>query len=509
MATPSDLPFDTSSGALLAEEMPGDNAPAVSVSELSGALKRTVEDRFGHVRVRGEISGFKRHVSGHCYLALKDDKAVIDGVVWKGQAATLRFRPEDGAEVIATGRLTTYPGRSKYQIIIDRMELAGQGALMALLDKRRRQLAAEGLFDEAAKKALPLLPRTIAVVTSPTGAVIRDILHRLADRFPSRVMVWGVPVQGDGAAEKVAAAIHGLSAIAPGGPVPRPDLVIVARGGGSIEDLWAFNEEVVVRAVAACSIPVISAVGHETDTTLCDFAADRRAPTPTAAAEMAVPVRSELLGYVETLGHRSGRCARRYQERASERFTALERRLPTPDTLLGPQRQKLDDLSERLPRALSRRLAVARGDLAQAAGALRPRLLASRVERERATLERLHRDLGRAVAAPVVEARRRLDRVALRPGLVTARVTDASARLDTLWRLAQSLHPDRPLARGYARVEAEGHVVATADRAREVGAMRLVFADGAVDVATTEGPASPSRGKPRSPRDPSLQPSLF
>ena len=504
MATSSE--FDT--GALLAEETPGDNAPALSVSELSGALKRTVEDRFGHVRVRGEISGFKRHVSGHCYLALKDDKAVIDGVIWKGQAASLRFRPEDGAEVIATGKLTTYPGRSKYQIVIDRMELAGQGALMALLDKRRRMLAAEGLFDEARKVPLPFLPRVIGVVTSPTGAVIRDILHRLADRFPSHVLMWGVPVQGEGAAEKVAAAVNGFSSLPGAGPVPRPDLVIVARGGGSIEDLWAFNEEVVVRAVAACTIPIISAVGHETDTTLCDFAADRRAPTPTAAAEMAVPVRAELAGYVETLGHRATRCARRYHERGGERLAAITRHLPTPDTLLGPQRQKLDDLADRLPRALSRRLAVARGDLAHAAGALRPRLLGQRVERDRATLDRLGRDLVRVARQPVVEATRRLDRIQLRPALVTARLADAHARLDGLWRLAQSLNPDLVLRRGYARVEADGHVVATADQAREAGAMRLVFADGAVDVATTEPPPS-SRGKARPPRDPSLQPRLL
>ncbi|WP_019834482.1 exodeoxyribonuclease VII large subunit [Sphingomonas sp. PR090111-T3T-6A] len=504
MVTPSDYP----TGALLADETPGDNAPALSVSELSGALKRTVEDRFGHVRVRGEISGFKRHVSGHCYMALKDDKAVIDGVIWKGQAASLRFRPEDGIEVIATGKLTTYPGRSKYQIIIDRMELAGQGALMALLDKRRRMLAAEGLFDEERKVALPFVPRVIGVVTSPTGAVIRDILHRLADRFPSQVLVWGVPVQGEGAAEKVAAAVNGFSAMAEGGPLPRPDLVIVARGGGSIEDLWAFNEEVVVRAVAACTIPIISAVGHETDTTLCDFAADRRAPTPTAAAEMAVPVRAELLGYLDTLGHRSMRCARRYHERGAERFTATARRLPTPDTLLGPQRQKLDDLGERLPRALSQRLAVARGDLAHAAGALRPRLLGQRVERERATLDRLGRDLARSAAVPVADAARKLDRMPLRPTLVTGRLAEARAKLDALWRVAQSLNPDLVLRRGYARVEAEGHVVDSAAKAEAVGAMRLIFADGGVNVVATDAPP-PSRPKPRPPRDPSLQPQLF
>jgi exodeoxyribonuclease VII large subunit len=498
--------------ALLADEQPGDNAPALSVSELSGALKRTVEDRFGHVRVRGEISGFKRHVSGHCYLTLKDDKACIDGVVWKGQASAMRFRPEDGIEVIATGKLTTYPGRSKYQIVIDRMELAGQGALMALLDKRRRALAAEGLFDEDSKRALPYLPRVIGVVTSPTGAVIRDILHRLADRFPSHVIVWGVPVQGEGAAEKVAAAVNGFSALPIDGPIPRPDLVIVARGGGSIEDLWAFNEEVVVRAVAGCTIPIISAVGHETDTTLCDFAADRRAPTPTAAAEMAVPVRAELLGGLATIGQRMTQVTRRGAERAAERFAAVSRRLPTPDTLLGTQRQKLDDLTDRLPRALSRRLAVARGDLAQASGALRPRLLAARVERERATLDRLHRDLARAVTVPVQEARRRLDRHPLRLVTVTTKMADARSRLDQIWRVAQSLNPDLVLTRGYARVEAGDHVISSAEKARAVGAMRLVFADGRVDVVTSDAaPAAPPppRAKPGPARDPSLQPRLL
>ena len=481
----------------------------MSVSELSGALKRTVEDRFGHVRVRGEISGWKRHVSGHCYLTLKDDKACMDGVVWKGQASAMRFRPEDGIEVIATGKLTTYPGRSKYQIVIEKMELAGQGALMALLDKRRRALAAEGLFDEDRKVALPFLPRTIGVVTSPTGAVIRDILHRLADRFPSRVLVWGVPVQGEGAAEKVAAAVRGFDALPAGGAVPRPDLVIVARGGGSIEDLWAFNEEVVVRAVAGCTIPIISAVGHETDTTLCDFAADRRAPTPTAAAEMAVPVRAELLAGIGAVGQRIANAARRDVGRSGERLAHVARRLPTPDTLLGSQRQRLDDLSERLPRGLSRRLADARGDLAHAAGALRPRLLAARVERERATLDRLQRDLARAAGVPVQEARRRLDRQPLRIATVTTRFTDARQKLDQLWRVAQSLNPDLVLARGYARVEADGHVVPSAARAIEAGRMRLIFADGSVEVATADSPEPAARPKPRPQPGVSLQPRLL
>lgn len=282
---------------LLAEERQGDNSGVLSVSEISSALKRHVEQGFGHVRIRGEISGFKRATSGHLYLSLKDENAKIDGVMWKGNAARIPFVPQDGVEIIATGKLTTYPGRSSYQIVIDSMEIAGEGALLALLAKLKAKLQAEGLFDPARKRPLPFLPRTIGVVTSPTGAVIRDILHRLADRCPTRVIVWPVLVQGHGSAEQVAAAVSGFSAMQ---GADRPDLIIVARGGGSIEDLWAFNEEVVVRAVATSTIPVISAVGHETDTTLCDFAADVRAPTPTAAAELAVPVRAELLAGLQS-----------------------------------------------------------------------------------------------------------------------------------------------------------------------------------------------------------------
>ena len=311
---------------LLAEATPGDNAPDITVSQLSAAIKRTVEDGFARVRVRGELSGAKRAASGHFYAALKDDNALIDMVMWKGQAARLAFRPEDGIEVIATGKLTTYPGRSKYQLVVDTLEVAGEGALMLLFEKLKARLGAEGLFDRTRKyDRLPYLPRTIGVVTSPTGAVIRDILHRLADRCPTHVIVWPVLVQGDGAAAQVANAIRGFDAIEPGGRVPRPDLVIVARGGGSIEDLWAFNEEVVVRAIADCRIPTISAVGHETDVTLADYAADVRAPTPTAAAEMAVPVRAELQ---ELLLQRAGRmiaAANRHQALAGERLTALAR----------------------------------------------------------------------------------------------------------------------------------------------------------------------------------------
>jgi exodeoxyribonuclease VII large subunit len=456
----SDFPLDDSN-RLLAEAVPGDNAPALSVSELSGALKRMVEDSFSHVRLRGEISGYKRAASGHVYLTLKDDRAVIDAVIWKGPAAQIPFRPEDGIEVIATGRLTTYPGRSKYQIVIDRLELAGEGALMMLLEKLKAKLGAEGLFDPARKVPLPYLPRVIGVVTSPTGAVIRDILHRLEDRCPTRVIVWPVLVQGQGAAEQVAAAVQGFSAMEPGGPVPRPDLVIVARGGGSIEDLWAFNEEVVIRAVAQCTIPIISAVGHETDTTLCDYAADIRAPTPTAAAEIAVPVRADLMAHLREQGLRMQRCANRYRERGGERLQALVRLLPKPAQLLDPQRQRVDDNAERLRRGLGRRLADARGELARAGGALRPAVLAQRLSRDRDRLERT-------------------------------------------WRLATSLNPSNLLQRGYAMVEQRGgEVVTSAADARAAGALTLRFADGAVD-ARVERPGGKPYVKPES-----QQPELF
>jgi exodeoxyribonuclease VII large subunit len=447
--------------ALLAQQKPGDNAPPFSVSELSGALKRTVEGAFGHVRVRGEISGWKRHASGHCYMSLKDETAVMDAVLWRGSAASLAFRPEDGAEVIASGRLTTYPGRSKYQLVVDRMELAGEGALMALLDKRRRALAAEGLFDPARKRELPFLPRIIGVVTSPTGAVIRDILHRLADRCPTRVIVWPVPVQGEGAAAKVAAAIRGFGAMQ--GP-DRPNLLIVARGGGSIEDLWAFNEEEVVRAAATSPIPLISAVGHETDTTLIDHAADRRAPTPTAAAEMAVPVRAELVALLDELSARSRRCLSRGAERARERLALTACRLPEPAALIALPRQRFDELGDRLPRALAARAGHARADLAGVAPRLRRELVEQKIER-------------------------------------------SAERLAALWQMAQLVHPDRPLSRGFARVTTrDGRTLVSADAARAAAALSLRFADGEVEVAVEHASASsadrpePSRLERKRPR---------
>lgn len=440
---------------LLAGERAGDNAGALSVSEISAALKRHVEQGFAHVRIRGEISGFKRAASGHLYFSLKDDAAAMDAIMWKGSTPRLAFAPQDGIEVIATGKLTTYPGRSKYQILVETMEIAGEGALLALLEKLKAKLTAEGLFAADRKRPLPYLPRTIGVVTSPTGAVIRDILHRLADRCPTRVIVWPVLVQGQGSAEQVAAAVTGFSQMQ---GTDRPDLLIVARGGGSVEDLWGFNEEVVVRAVATSTIPVISAVGHETDTTLCDFAADVRAPTPTAAAEMAVPVRADLLAGLQTLGARSLRCVQRYKERAGERLEATARRLPTAETLLGPQSQYVDDLGDRLKRGLSHVAADARGDLARAAGALRPAMLTHKLEA-------------------------------------------AQAKLDQLWRVATSLNPDKVLERGYARVERKsGGTVSSSAEAKAAAALILHFADGAVEAKVEPGGRAPYvKPKPEQP----------
>ena len=417
--------------------------------------------------MRGEISGFKRAASGHVYLCLKDENARLDAVMWRGTAQRLNFQPEDGLEVVATGKLTTYPGRSNYQLVIERMEVAGEGALLALLARNKARFEAEGLFAAERKRPLPFLPQTIGVVTSPTGAVIRDILHRLADRFPVRVLVWPVLVQGRGAAEQVAAAVRGFSAIPSGGAVPRPDLVIVARGGGSIEDLWAFNEEAVVRAVADCPIPVISAVGHETDTTLCDFAADRRAPTPTAAAEMAVPVRSELANQIAELTLRKRRAVMRPLQLGRERLAARAERLPAPATLLSPQAQRLDDLSERFRRALGDRTMLARGDLQRVAGRL---------------------------SLP----------------LVTAQVQTARGRLDGLARLFVSLDPDKVLSRGYVRVSAGGRTLTTkADAAREQ-ALVLHFQDGELPVSTGAGtPRGPVRSKPPATPDDSPQGKLL
>jgi exodeoxyribonuclease VII large subunit len=454
-----DLPEETR-GGLLADVAPGDNSPPLTVSELSGALKRTIENAFGQVRVRGEISGFKRHASGHCYFTLKDENACIDAVIWRGSAAGLAFRPEDGAEVIATGKLTTYPGRSKYQIVVDRMELAGEGALLALLEKRRKALAAEGLFDAGRKRKLPFLPPVIGVVTSPTGAVIRDILHRLEDRCPTRVILWPVAVQGEGAAARIAEAIRGFASID-----PRPDLLIVARGGGSIEDLWPFNEEEVVRAAAERLIPLFSAVGHETDTTLIDFAADLRAPTPTAAAEIAVPVRAELFAQLVELEHRAQQCLARRIERSRERFDLTVCRWPQPQAIFAPMAQRLDEVGERLPRSLAARAGSARADL---------NLVAGRLRRE----------------------------------LIDQRIVRLSERLSAAWKMAELAHPERPLSKGYVRVTSrDGQTLTRAADARAAQRLTLHFGDGAVDARIDDAPAPVERKRRRSYIPP--QPGLF
>ena len=454
-------PFETADpqdARLLAEERPGDNAQAMSVSELSLALKRTVEDRFGHVRVRGEISGFKRAASGHIYFCLKDDNARLDAVMWKGGAARLPFAPEDGLEVVATGKLTTYAGRSNYQIVVDSLEVAGEGAMMLLFEKLKARLAAEGLFAPERKKKLPALPRIIGVVTSPTGAVIRDILHRLADRFPTHVIIWPVLVQGEGSAAQISRAINGFSAMPQDGPATRPDLVIVARGGGSSEDLWAFNDEAVVRAVANCTIPIISAVGHETDTTLCDFAADLRAPTPTAAAEIAVPVRSDLLQRVGQLGLRIANIVRKRVDLAAERLEAQRRLMPRLSDLAAPHQLRTDDLAERLRQSLRTR--VGKAEIAYSGPA-----------------------------------------IMLHPRLLTRRVEQGQQRLNALTRLAGSLHPEAPLKRGFARVtDADGTTIMSRAAAVKAGDVTLRFVDGEVgSVVHGSAPPRSSTPKPKLP----------
>ena len=454
-------PFETADpqvARLLAEERPGDNAQAMSVSELSLALKRTVEDRFGHVRVRGEISGFKRAASGHIYFCLKDDNARLDAVMWKGGAARLPFAPEDGLEVVATGKLTTYAGRSNYQIVVDSLEVAGEGAMMLLFEKLKARLAAEGLFAPERKKKLPALPRVIGVVTSPTGAVIRDILHRLADRFPTHVIIWPVLVQGEGSAAQIARAVNGFSAMPQDGPATRPDLVIVARGGGSIEDLWAFNDEAVVRAVANCTIPIISAVGHETDTTLCDFAADLRAPTPTAAAEIAVPARSDLLQRVGQLGLRIANIVRKRVDLAAERLEAQRRLMPRLSDLAAPHQLRTDDLAERLRQSLRTR--VGKAEIAYSAPAMM-----------------------------------------LHPRLLTRRVEQGQQRLNAMTRLAGSLHPEAPLKRGFARVtDADGKTIMSRAAAVKAGDVTLRFVDGEVgSVVHGSAPPRSSTPKPKLP----------
>jgi exodeoxyribonuclease VII large subunit len=471
------------------------NVPEYTVTELSLRLKRSIEDNFGWVRVRGEISGFKRAASGHLYFSLKDADSVLDGVCWKGSAARLGVKPEDGMEVICSGKLTSYPGRSKYQMVVERMELAGLGALMALLEQRKQKLAAEGLFAAERKRPLPYLPRVIGVVTSPTGAVIRDILHRLADRFPTHVLVWPVLVQGEGAAEQVARAIRGFNALPAGGPgpsgVPRPDLLIVARGGGSLEDLMAFNEEAVVRAAAASEIPLISAVGHETDTTLIDFASDRRAPTPTAAAEMAVPVRLDLVAAVAGLDERLRRGTTRLAQEKRRHLDSLSRGLRGPREQLDMMRQRFDDLSDRLRHALRVGVAAQRARMDTAMARLRPALL----KREVAEYGRRLKDAD----ARLVRA-------------IRQRQADAAQRLTQPAKLLESLSYRNVLARGFAVIHgADGRALNAAAAMVPGATVSIEMHDGSREAQIVGGaaPGPASRKPAAAPAKPSKQESLF
>ncbi|MBC7138932.1 MAG: exodeoxyribonuclease VII large subunit [Defluviimonas sp.] len=512
------------------------NAHEYSVSELSGAVKRVIEGEFGLVRVRGEVGRVSRPASGHLYFDLKDDRAVIAAIAWKGQAGRLALRPEEGMEIIATGRLTTFPGQSKYQLIVEQVELAGAGALMAMLERRRMALAAEGLFDAARKRPIPFLPEVIGVVTSPSGAVIRDILHRLRDRFPRRVLIWPVAVQGEKCAPEVAAAIRGFNALAPGGAIPRPDLIIVARGGGSLEDLWGFNEEAVVRAAAASAIPLISAVGHETDTTLIDFAADLRAPTPTAAAELAVPVRTDLMALMAEQGARLHRAVLQRGQMRRQRLTDLARALGRPEALVAPARQRLDLVGGQLDPALRGATAARRARFERLAGKVAPGLLAGFIAAERRHLAQWSGRLAPALALRQERARQRLAdwSARLAPALARAgaeaqrdtlrkarelaglsarldaaavgRLQAAGERLAALDRMRLTLGYRETLRRGYAVVRAGDRVVTSRAAAEAAPALEIEFHDGRLPVrpeARPESAAQPEAApRPRKPRGP-------
>ena len=455
------------------------NQPEYSVSEIAAALKRTVEDAFPFVRVRGEISNLKFHSSGHIYFDLKDDKACLNAVVWKMTARLLRLKPEQGLEVICTGRVTTYPGSSRYQIVVEQIELAGIGALMAMLEERKKRFAAEGLFAESGKKKLPFLPDVVGVITSPTGAVIRDILHRLEARFPRRVLLWPVAVQGERAAAEVAAAIRGFNVLPNDGAVPRPDLLIVARGGGSIEDLMAFNEEIVVRAVAEGTIPLISAIGHETDTTLIDFAADCRAPTPTAAAEMAVPVRSELLSQTLDFQRRAENCFLRGLTQRCTHLSSLARVLPRADQLFAHSQQRLDYSSDNLGRALLKNLQIHRRRLGEASAILRPIAM--------------HRQI--AACAQHVSALG--DRFLRRE---RARLGERQAQLETVARVLETVSYRNVLDRGFALVRGnDGDLKRRAANVSSGEELILTFADDSTSAVAIGPPRQPLHrsGRPK------------
>jgi exodeoxyribonuclease VII large subunit len=505
---------------LLDDPTPGQNTHEYTVSEISGAVKRTLEDEFGRIRVRGEVSRVILARSGHMYYDIKDDRNQLACTTWKGQVAGLSVVPEEGLEVVVTGRITAYGAQSKYNMNVDEVAVAGQGALMALLEKRKKMLEAEGLFDPARKKPLPYLPEIIGVVTSPTGAVIRDILHRLRDRFPRKVLIWPVAVQGAKCAEEVARAIAGFNVLSPGGALPRPDLLIVARGGGSVEDLWGFNEEIVARAAAASVIPLISAVGHETDTTLIDYVSDRRAPTPTAAAELAVPVRHELIAWLDGQDARMQQALSQGLTRRGQRLRDVARALPRVETLLEAPRQKLDMAAMRLSPALIAGVQRRKLRLADMSGSLRPGTLRRALETDRRRLRdlaaRLEPALARSLSAKMERYATQAKR--FRPAVlkqeqerrtkafkqVVQRLSEAGQRnvatqrrkLDAMERLRLTLGYEATLERGFAVVRSEGAVITGVEAARSAASLELQFADGRVTVGGRGAPKKPGEKPP-------------
>lgn len=504
------------------------NLAEFSVSELSGSIKRTVETAFDQVRVRGEISGYRgQHTSGHAYFSLKDDRARIDAVIWKGSFSKLKFRPEEGMEVIATGKITTFPGSSKYQIVIESLEPAGAGALMALLEERRRKLAAEGLFDQARKRRLPYMPRVIGVVTSPTGAVIRDILHRISDRFPVHVLVWPVKVQGEGSGEEVANAIRGFNALEHGGAIPRPDVLIVARGGGSLEDLWSFNDEIVVRAAAESEIPLISAVGHETDTTLIDHAADVRAPTPTGAAEMAVPVRADLEAQLAGLSARLSGSMSRQMDNRRQGVRALVRAIPSLDQLLALPRRRFDEAASGLGRGLELNTLNKRRSFERTASGLRPDVLGHGIQQQRQRIQERMQRAEALVERRLLQAQSRVSSSDSALRALPARllgqldrqkekVAGATRRADTAVlnrmtqnragiaahdRILQSLSYKNVLKRGYAVILDEDNRPLTRAASVASGAVvSMEFADGRVSAVAGGSDIPPAEGAPPAPK---------
>ncbi len=523
------------------EEMnrkPNHNILELTVSEVSQKLKRTVEDAFGHVRIRGEITGFRGpHSSGHCYFSLKDERARIEAVIWRGVASRMKYLPEEGMEIIATGKLTTYPGASKYQIIIEKLEPAGVGALMALLEERRRKLAAEGLFAEERKQLLPFLPAVIGVVTSPTGAVIRDVLHRIRDRFPLHVIVWPVRVQGESSSSEVAAAITGFNQIGAGDPIPRPDIIIVARGGGSLEDLWGFNDEAVVRAAAQSDIPLVSAVGHETDWTLIDHAADVRAPTPTGAAELSVPVKAELIATIADLSARLTQSVRRGLDQRASLTRAVTRALPSSDNLLAMPSRRFDEIANRLVRALGGLAVVKRARLERVSHRLSGRALSQAITRSLKRLDELAARCQVSLANQVRVRGERLNIVVARSGperltrqirQLCERMTNSHSyfrrafdlglqnqhqRSGRSARLLQSLGYKQVLERGYAVVRSQGGPpLRTALALTPGAALSVELHDGKFDAVagTTEAPLPQKpKAQPRRVRKPGDQGDLF